>query len=320
MLCRRGEGERPVNWKLKSLIQRTVASLPPRWSDALYYRLQRCSGAFRVVDPSSRLRAGKQIADYLCAQGQILGGKHVFEVGTGRRLNIPIALWLCGADRITTVDLNPYLEEELVLSDIDSIASSQTEVGNLFARHAESPQFQQRLQQLTRSKGDFQSILRLLDLRYAAPGDASRVDISDSSVDFHVSYTVFEHIPAPMIRRILLEGKRILRPGGLFVHFIDCSDHFSHSDQSISPINFLQFDERQWNRYAGNRYMYHNRLRMDDHVQLFQQAGLNIVSLDTNIDQRSLAAIDRGFPLDPRFSTKPPEVNATRSVRIIARP
>jgi hypothetical protein len=31
------------------------------------------------------------------------------------------------------------------------------------------------------------------------------------------------------------------------VHNIDFTDHFSHSDPSISSVNFLQFSESQWN-------------------------------------------------------------------------
>jgi hypothetical protein len=64
--------------------------------------------------------------------------------------------------------------------------------------------------------------------------------------------------------KIINEGNRILSEEGLFVHLIDCSDHFSHNDKSISRINFLQYNVTQWNKLAGNRYVYVNRLRHDD--------------------------------------------------------
>jgi hypothetical protein len=64
-----------------------------------------------------------------------------------------------------------------------------------------------------------------------------------------------------------------VRAGGLFVHFIDHSDHFSHSDATISPINFLKHCESDWQGYAGNRYMYMNRLRHDDMIELIRESG-----------------------------------------------
>ena len=84
----------------------------------------------------------------------------------------------------------------------------------------------------------------------------------------HISYTVFEHIPAPILSDILSEAQRVLRPSGLAIHLIDYSDHFAHSDASISAINFLQYDDAAWSRLADNPYMYMNRLRADDYPAL----------------------------------------------------
>ena len=48
-----------------------------------------------------------------------LPGSTLLEVGTGRRLNVPLILWLLGAEKITSVDLNRYLRPELVAVDMD---------------------------------------------------------------------------------------------------------------------------------------------------------------------------------------------------------
>ncbi|MBE9572765.1 MAG: methyltransferase domain-containing protein, partial [Proteobacteria bacterium] len=50
----------------------------------------------------------------------------------------------------------------------------------------------------------------------------------DASIDYHISTTVFEHIPGKDIERILNEAKRILKREGIAIHFIDLSDHFQH--------------------------------------------------------------------------------------------
>jgi hypothetical protein len=122
------------------------------------------------------------------------------------------------------------------------------------------------------------------------------------------------------LQRILKEAKRLTKEDGLIVHYIDLTDHFSHSDQSITYINFLQFSEDQWKRLAGNRYMYHSRLRIDDYLDMFKSLECKIVCSETIVDERSLAAIHQGFPLDERFKNKDPKTNATVRAWIVACP
>ena len=65
---------------------------------------------------------------------------------------------------------------------------------------------------------------------------------------------MFEHIPSPVLKAILNEANRVLAPNGVALHHIDPSDHFSHDDAAISPINFLRFSEAQWERLTGNQF------------------------------------------------------------------
>jgi hypothetical protein len=99
---------------------------------------------------------------------------------------------------------------------------------------------------------------------------------------------------------------------------VDLSDHFAHSDGSISAINFLQFSEEEWARYAGNRYMYHNRLRIDDYVDLFGAAELEVLWLGRRTDARALKELRSGFVVNKRFGAKSPETNATVYMQVIA--
>ena len=70
-------------------------------------------------------------------------------------------------------------------------------------------------------------------------------------MDYHISTTVFEHIPRADIARILKEAKRILKKGGVAIHFIDLSDHFQHQDKSITRINFLRYSDEEWDKIGG---------------------------------------------------------------------
>ena len=49
---------------------------------------------------------------------------------------------------------------------------------------------------------------------------------------------------------------KILHQRGHDVTFITPTfDHFAHIDTSIHKIHFLKYNEDEWNRIAGNKYM-----------------------------------------------------------------
>jgi SAM-dependent methyltransferase len=310
-----------VNWKLKALVQTGIALLPDALARAAYFQVQRLLGGLRRTDPTSRLLAGAEIASRIVSAGGRIDGAAILEVGTGHQVNVPIALWLCGARAITTVDLNPYLSAELVRADLRYIATHSTRIAEAFAAHAERQEFHVRLRALvSHAEAPLDDVFGMLGLRYEAPADASALPTPAGAFDHHVSYTVLEHIPPAMLRAILTEGRRVLAPGGLFVHCIDFSDHFSHGDPAISSVNFLRFSEREWGRWAGNRFMYHNRLRLDDFSALVEDCGLTVLALDATVDPVAEAILVAGaLPLAPRFAGKPPRVNATRNAWLVAR-
>jgi len=233
-------------------------------------------------------------------------GATFLEVGTGRRINTILAFWLLGAEKVVTVDLNPYLKEELVRADLDYIVKNKSEIESLFGNRI----FNNRLDTLlefVESSYQIKSLLELLNIEYIAPGDASHLNLRDESIDFHTSYTVLEHISPEIIKEILKEGQRILKQDGLFVHCIDYSDHFSHSDKFISSVNFLQFSDNNWDKIAGNRYMYINRLRHDDFIDLFQNLSCKILINEPDVD-KNLIVQKLNFELDARFKSKSDEV------------
>jgi SAM-dependent methyltransferase len=231
-----------------------------------------------------------------------------------------MALWLYGASQVTTVDLNPYLRPELIRRDLEYIRQQSKEIMRLFGAHAGTALFRDRFNALiTCQHDDVAKLLDIMNIRYLAPADATTLNIKTETVDYHISFNVLEHIPPATILDILREAKRVLRREGALVHLVDLSDHFSHSDHSISSVNFLQFSEDVWMRYSGNRYMYHNRLRVDDLLGTFYKASLKVASVETAVDPRAKQILDAGFPLSAEFRGKASEVNATRSAWVVAR-
>jgi SAM-dependent methyltransferase len=308
-----------VHWKVKAVIQNAISLLPEGMSYATYYWLQRRFGGLKRTDPVDRLLAGIQTWGHIAGQGIDPKGKVFFEVGTGTTPLVPLAFWLMGASRTITVDVNPYLKEELVGETLDYLAANRASVETLFGTLLQRHRMDDLLQCARPRAFSLKRFLDLCCIDYVGRGDATRTNLPSGSIDFHTSFTVFEHIPSDVLAKILVEGSRIVRDDGLFVHRIDYTDHFWHSDSRISPINFLQYSEEEWARYAGNRYMYMNRLRHDDVLALYEAAGHRILSAAPIVDARSLEALRTGgVRVDRRFEAKSAETLSTSGAWVVS--
>jgi len=306
-----------MNWQRKARIQNLIAALP--LSNAIYYAMQRSMGSLRAgrANPVEWFGAARRTVEWIRKTGRDVEGMRFLEVGTGRNVNLPTALWLCGAARVTTVDLNPYLSSALVCESNEYVRRHEGEVLRAFGAEAKRPQFQERLAQLMNFKGDLAALLKMMDINYLPRADAAQLPLETESIEAHVSFAVFEHIPAPDLARILTEARRVLRPDGLLVHIIDPPDHFSHDDETITAINFLQFGDDEWEGWAGNQFMYHNRLRAFEYLELFERAGVRLIEQAQTVDEPSLRALENGFPLHRQFQHIAAEQLAVRSLNVL---
>jgi hypothetical protein len=306
-----------MNWKLKAKIQKIISFLPSDLSYSIYYWIQRNFGLLQdsKLNPAIHLLAGIETVKRIEQLNRSPIGATFLELGTGRRISTPLAFYLLGAEKVITIDSNPYLKEELVKLDLDYVTKNKSEIEDLF----EDRIFNNRLNDLLefiQSPYTIKGLLNFLNVEYIAPSDASHLNILEGSIDFYTSYTVMEHISPEIIETILKEGQRILKQNGLFVHLIDYSDHFSHSDKTISSINFLQFSNHQWYKIAGNRYAYTNQLRHDDFLNLFLDSGSRVLMDEPNFDD-SLSLKIPQLNLNEKFRLKSTEILATTSAWII---
>lgn len=267
-----------MKWKVKAAIQNAFAMLPEAAGNAAYYWMQRRLGGLRTVDPTARLQAGIDAWRHCLAQGLDPAGRTVLEVGTGHIPTAPLAYWLMGAGRVVTIDLNRYVHAELIDEQLEHIRQHRSEIEAMFG----SLLHRDRLDALR----DHRDVLRAIE--YVAPGDAARTGLAAGEVAMHTSFTVFEHIPRNVLGAILSEAGRVLAPDGLLVHRIDYTDHFAHSDSSIPLLHFLRFDEREWRRYAANRFMYMNRMRHPEFVELL--AGHQVLAEERFVAPNALPA------------------------------
>jgi len=311
-----------MNWRNKARLAKAISLLPDGISSSAYYFMQRRFGGLRSASPDDHLQGAVTIVESIRRHGRELrGGETFLELGTGRSLALPIALWLCGASRIITVDRNPYLKSELVFEELSYSRNQQETLKRVFSPYNQERLFNERFESLTKFKGGLTDLLSLLNVCYLAPVDAAHLDLPSESVDFHFSFGVIEHVDSRLLDGIFFESRRVLKHDGLAVHYATLADLFSGIDHSISPVNFLQFSQEEWDSIAGNRYMYHNRMRVDDLRGLFERTGFRILELRAKVHPESLRLIVSGeMPLDARFQRKSPEINASQHVWLCAAP
>lgn len=222
-----------------------------------------------------------------------LGEARLLEFGAGWDLYGNLVLWCYGINHQTIFDLHRWVKPDQV---------------NIVIRHLASdpPPGAVRSPRNTVGECDaWEKDLRAFyGIEYRAPADAGQTGLPSESIDLVVTTSVLEHVPEPQIRRLLAECHRVVKQGSLMSHVIDYSDHYSHSDPSIGPYNFLKFSDEEWMRFNPDLH-FQNRLRHIDYRKLFEDLGFVVLRDD------HAPADDTGLlgemPLFERYRTRPLE-------------
>jgi SAM-dependent methyltransferase len=222
----------------------------------------------------------------LIAGSSRVRGIHACELGPGNSLAQAFLLCLLGAGRVLGVDVRSfatYCDGEIYRSCVDKL-DGWFEAGRFPAE--------------VRPVDWRAEIPALLPARARAPilGDRIRYAVTDGralpveseSLDFVYSCSVLEHVKDP--GQAYAEQFRALRPGGLISHVIDVSDHFRPDS-----FDFLRYSDRLWRAMQSHSGGSINRLRAQDHLDLIEAAGFEIVTL------RRRQAEDSPRQLAPRF-------------------
>lgn len=306
-----------MRWTRKAKIQKACALLPG--GDVLYRQIQRRYGTLSP-DPFKRLPQHSAMLRRLAELGFRAEGTRCLEVGTGHLPIAPLAFFLAGADEVVTVDLHRRLDTELTTVMIRRMVDATDRIAELYDGLVDPAVFADRMAALDALPSGSPEDLKSIGVHYAAPGDAGRMPDEDDTFDLSFSITVLEHVTPPAIAAILAEANRLLKPTGFAAHLIDPSDHFAHQDDSITRINFLRFSQREWQRVGGNEFSYCNRLRAPELERLFTDAGFAIERRLRTVDERSVAAVERGFPVHPDYSDHDLEDLCTTELEVYARP
>jgi hypothetical protein len=99
---------------------------------------------------------------------------------------------------------------------------------------------------------------------------------------------------------------------------IDYQDHYAYFDPSISPYNFLRFDERAWRRYNPSLH-FQSRLRHHEYLELFGEAGLDVVAAQTTVGTPDDEDLVRELSPAAPFRAVPLADLAVRGSRVVLR-
>jgi SAM-dependent methyltransferase len=309
-----------MHWRLKGIAQKALGVMPG--GDALHYRLQRRMGGLRDFrrEFDSKVEDWSIMTHHLRDAGLPLEGARCFELGTGWYPTFPLACVLAGAGRVDTFDLNPHLKGDLIracvegLGDhVDAIAKAAgVDRAHVAARHSTLRDALQRIED-PRDLG----MLSAGGIHYHAPADATRTALPDASVDVAFSNSVLEHVPPDALAPLYREAMRVLRPGGLMFHSVNCGDHYAYVDKGVHQLNYLRYGDRAWSLW-NNAFLYQNRLRVDAFLDAAREAGFDLV-LDTSNTRPERLAQLQAMPVHPRFADVPSERLCITTVDFIGR-
>jgi SAM-dependent methyltransferase len=96
--------------------------------------------------------------------------------------------------------------------------------------------------------------------------DGTKLPFADGSFDLIWSHTVYEHLRYP--ETTAAETWRVLKPGGIAVHWIDLRDHFVLDNENPTVFNMMRYSQSLWKKMTWNRSTYVNRLRFSEWIKL----------------------------------------------------
>lgn len=279
-------------WIAKALVQKAISYLPFR--ERVNYLFQKY--VTKGVDLTDehfgyKIQHAKDHIQYLLRYGDKKQDNLIVELGTGWYPVVPICIFLQGVGRVISIDIRDWTTKAQQLVAINKFLEWADR--GMLAEYLPNP-IPERWEILKHisahpdqySKSEINELIGLTTL----VADARHIEaIDNQSIDFICSNNTFEHIYPEILRGILRDFARIIKPGGVMSHFIDLSDHFAHFDHSITIYNFLRFSDRSW-ELIDNVIQPQNRLRFKAYKLMYQELGIPITAEDVRPGSLDLLA------------------------------
>lgn len=264
-------------WILKAVIQKAISLLPASQSVNYLFQKYVTKGVHLTQDYfEDKLMHSNNHANAFLKHKESLHNISSLELGTGWYPIVPICMYLMGAGKIYSVDLNSLAKHNNILLLLNWIvkyhkSGKLKELLPLYKeeRYKELESYLEKAAPLSKTE-----LLKLFNIELII-GDARNLPFQDDTFDLITSNNTFEHVYTPILKSILREFKRIVKTKGIMSHFIDMSDHFAHMDTSINIYNFLQFSDHQW-KIIDNSVQPQNRLRIPHYREIYKKLDISI--------------------------------------------
>jgi len=306
-----------MDWRIKGAIQKVLGYVPG--GGRIHYLLQRRGGGLTDFARECDIK----VDDWRLMMGHLrtvkarVAGGTLLEMGTGWYPTFPLCLYLAGAGRVYTFDLNPYLKPEMTVALAERLATHVP----LIARESGRPEAEVAAQQVAVAAAlrGGASITAATGgvIEYRAPADASKTALPAESLDVVFSNSVLEHVPGEVIEACLAEARRILRPVAVVFHSVNCGDHYAYVDSGIDQLHYLQYSEAAWRKW-NNAFLYQNRLRAVDFTEMAKRAGFTI-EIDTSRPNPKRLRQLESIRVDPYFARYSRDQLAITSIDFVGR-
>ncbi len=190
------------------------------------------------------------------ADGTLLRGKRVLELGPGDNLGVGVIMLAMGAATYTAVDVHPLVgsvPDELYETIFQTLETD----GHPENRIADA----RRALDLCR-EGEESAI------RYVCRPDFDLTSLGENSIDLIVSQAAFEHFSD--VGKTIGELGKLTAPGGRFVAEIDLKTH-TRWIRDVDPLNIYRYPAWFYDRFKFNGSP--NRVRPDEYVRHLELAG-----------------------------------------------
>jgi SAM-dependent methyltransferase len=307
-----------VDWRLKGAIQKALGFVPG--GRQIHYGLQRAAGGLADFGRECDIKVDdwRLMMTHLRTAGVAVAGATIVEIGAGRYPTFPMCLYLASAERVYALDRDRLISAELVEDLADRLSNHIPLIADVARRPEPEITALQRAMVTALRRGASLAVATGNVIDYRAPADATATALPAGSIDIVFSNSVLEHMPAAAIEAAFTEALRILRPGGVMFHAVNCGDHYAYVDRSIHQLHYLQYSDEEWERW-NNEFLYQNRLRAKEFTRMARAAGF-VIDLDASRPHPRRLAELANMTVHPQFSTVyTPDELAITSVDFVAR-
>lgn len=289
-------------WRRRVLVYKLFSLFP--FGNRLFDTVRATVGLNRNFDLARRHYSIVEMSYMLAQAGKSVKGKDLVEIGAGWHPLLPALFYGMGANSIVMTDIIKHIKQSYVEQTLNYLIANANEIANLTQIPAN--------QLLTRWAGlhphgkPWQKHWNDRGIEYHAPFDFRKTKWQANSVDMIYSNSCISYIPKRNLEKIFQESVRILKPGGWIAHNLMPYDDYASSDSSITPLNFLRYDEETWERIGNTSLHYQNRLRPISYLSLVERYGLSIQFLERRQHHLNKKMLIRS-ELDDEFRYLPDE-------------